>query len=683
MNPEQAGTEPEFPEDNDPLLSVINLHEREVYEAERKKVLAGGTVSDSLWELHYVKKPPAIKQFVEDDYYLGRVLRHQEDNEGLFPAWKQILVDDFDLDSHIHNIVVTGALGVGKTWLATVILLYRLCVCTFLRNPQNFFGLSRGSRIVYNMLSITKAAVTETCFGDAMSFMAQSTYFTEVCKFDPDLQYTKMGIPMRCALEDGRFPNIWLTAGSKGQHILGRNIVGVVLDEGNFRLEAEPDLAAYELYDQVRTRLKNRFQKVSGFLPAISIIASSASDESSFTEKVIKEIESSNDSKTEKVYRYSVYQIKRHALKLKPWWFKVAYGLRNMEPFILDGYYNEDGTSYTGADPPPVLHEPPPPGARTELIPGDYHDAFRRNCTVQLQTLSGISTAGVHKLFPSMIDVERCLSLSEADGLVNPNKMDIFPISMEDALNVWDYIDHKTFLTRVQSRIQPKRHPHAKRYAHLDMATQSKAGVSVCHLAGNQLVEGLVKDGEPFSEYRLIVEYDFILCITAGHSKPINFEKVQRFIFWLRDYCGFSFGKVTADQFQSTQGLQMLEARGFVTDLLSIDRNKDVYRAWRTGFEELRIRLYRHPEMLREAEQLLEMDKKYNHPPDGTKDVSDACSGAYYNAINSDEKSAYMVPQSAGIYTPGTVGGEPAINTPTIEIPLPAKGHDRSKIFEA
>lgn len=475
----------------------------------------------------------------------------------------------FELDGN-HRFLLKDFTVSHNTSVMVALLLYRICLATHLKNPQNFFGLSRNSNIVYNLLSVTKEAVKDTAFGTAMDYMADSAYFLEVCKFDPDCDYSDYRIPMLNTLPDGRVSHIWLTGGSKGQHVLGRNLLGIGLDEGNFRLEKDPDLKAYELYDQVRTRIANRFQKIESYLPAISIIASSAQDESSFTEKVVKEIEEANrrladenakildeaskTPPTQLVVRNAVYRIKRHALTgITPdhHWFRVAYGLKNMEPYILSGWYREDGTPILDE-----LHEEPPTGARTELVPKFYFEAFKRNTKAQLQNLSGISTGGAHRLFSSLIDIETCLEVSKQEGVPDPllTGTQRFPISSEDDKHVWDYLNHKSFLTRVSSRVIPIRQPNNMRYAHIDLATQTLAGVSVCHLAGTQLVDGLVKDGQPFQEYRLIVEYDFILTICAGNTKPINIGKIQKFFFWLRDMCGYQFGLITADMFQCLTG---------------------------------------------------------------------------------------------------------------------------------
>ena len=592
--------------------------------------------------MDFSREHPSMREFIESDYYLGQTLCPSEDNVGIYPAWKDILIKNFGYESRIHNAVITGSLGIGKSWIAVAILLYRIVLTTLLRNPQNYFGISRGSNIIFNILSVTREQVRQTAFGDAINFMTTSKYFLEELKFDPEMEYSRSVVPFN--------NNLFLTAGSKGWHILGRNVLGVLLDEGNFRLEKDPDQKAYQLYDQVRTRLANRFQKIEGFLPAISILASSASDESSFTEKVIRDIERANNPKTQTVYREAVYHVKRHELKLGKRWFRVAYGLRNMEPCLLAGWYLEDGTVIKEEGQP--AHEDTPKGAKIEMVPEMYWPEFRRNCRVNLQSVSGISTGGTHRLFSSMIDVERCVELSEAEGVPNPLKEHIryIPVSLEDTLNVWDYMTHSKFLTRVSSQVMPVRHPQALRYAHMDLATTTKAGLAICHLVSGQKVEGIIRDGMPFDEYRLQVEYDFILTLTAGQVKPINFDKICKFFFWLRDMCSFRWGLITADQYGSIMPLQVLEAAGFKVEQQSLDKNKSAYVAWRTGFEDTRIRLYRSEEMIEEAEKLMEGDKKFDHPDGGSKDTTDACAGAYFNAINSDERTTLLTHAVPSVY---------------------------------
>lgn len=575
----------------------------------------------------------------------------------------------FEIDGN-HRFLLKDFTVTHNTFIMVTILLYRILIATLLRNPHNFFGLTKGTKIIFNLLSVTKAAVTETAFGDAMNFMGNSPYFLEECNYNPDMNYSNFRIPLKGSLT--------LTAGSRGQHLLGRNIIGVGLDEGNWRLEAEPDNKAYELFNEVRNRINNRFRKVSGYLPAISILASSAKDESSFTETIIAEIQKANDPACQKVYRNSVYKIKRHTLQLGPKWFKVSYGLKNIPPAILGGWYNEKSEPISD-----VQHEEPPAGASVELVPSMYYDEFKRRPLNALRDVCGISTGGVNRWFASMVDFERCTELAEKDGVVNPviGNTEMLPLSTEDNKQLWDYLEHKRFLTRIQSQILPKRHASQLRYAHIDLATQTMAGIAVCHLVGKQLVENLTKPGEviPFSEYRLIVEYDFILTVIAGQVKPISLEKIQNFIIWLSSQCGYNFGLVTFDQYQSEQSLQMLEARGFKVDKQSVDRNKDAYINLRSGVEEQRVRPYRHNHLYHELENLLDGDKKVDHPDKGSKDTSDAVAGAYNNAINSEEKATMMAGDNPRVHINRELESL-VLEKPPLEIQLPP-GYERLKKF--
>jgi hypothetical protein len=402
------------------------------------------------------------------------------------------------------------------------------------------------------------------------------------------------------------------------------------MDEGNFRLEQNPDLTAYKLYNEVRTRLKNRFQRLSGYLPAISILASSSRDENSFTEQIIADINAAKDLSTQRIYRYAVYKIKRHTLRLSDRWFRVAYGVKNFEPKTLTGFVTESGQALTGG---PM--ESVPTGARVELVPEDYLESFKRNCTSSLQGICGISTGAAYRLFSSTFDLERAVAAGEASGLVNPCDEDTFPLSDEDDLEIFHHLNHGAFLTRRAGRVVPKRDPDAIRFAHFDLATATQAGVAICHIVGNTLVEKVYDKltVSVFNEYRAMVEYDLILAIKAGATKPISIRKIQNLFFWLREKCGFQFGMISADTYQSALPLQILEGARFETELLSLVKTKGPYYAWRDAFQEGRIRTFRHYTMMREAEQLVDGPNQVDHPTGGTNDTTDACAGAYFDAF--------------------------------------------------
>lgn len=656
-------------DDFERLISNLSAEEQALFWEQIAILRRDGALDlDDLWKIDYHRTPPTIEQFIEDDYWVGAVCRKTSESTGLFTSWREMLVSDFDLDSRIHNVVLTGSLGTGKSMISTLLLLYRIALARCMRNPQSFLGLAKGSAILYVMLSVTRASVTETVWGDAKNFMSNSPFFIEECRFNPGKKYASLHIALG--------GNIFLTAGSRGQHILGRNTMGVLLDEGNWRLEANPDVKAYDLYNDVRTRLSNRFQKIDGYLPALSILASSARDESSVTENVIEEIKASNRPANERVYRFAVFRIRRDEIRLGTRWFKVEHAMKNQEPKVLSGFYTEDSKPITVEG---LVHEGQTEGSQIELVPERYLEEFKRNPKIALQSVCGISTGGTHRLFSSMEHVEKAIKSGVVAGLVDPCRMPLIAISDDDKRQVWDYLNHPSFLTRRAGRIIPLRDPEAMRYAHLDLATTNVAGLSICHAVGTKLIENLYnrETGATFNQYRRVVAYDFMLAITAGQSKPISVKKIQDFLFWLRDYCGFRYGKISCDSYGAGIPLQPFDARGIPTEILSMDKNKIPYYSWRSGFEEDRILMFSHPILLREAEYLVDNPTgKIDHPEKtpygpGSKDLTDSAGGCYYTCINDESKSAGNVsPSDVTLYTGQETSSEPPLITimPTPEI---------------
>jgi hypothetical protein len=102
--------------------------------------------------------------------------------------------------------------------------------------------------------------------------MRLSPYFLETCGMNQNAEYAECRVEMKRRLPDGRPCNLFLTAGSRRQDLLGRNVLGVALDEGNFRLEKDPDRSAYDLYREITSRMSSRFQHSSEYQPTISII---------------------------------------------------------------------------------------------------------------------------------------------------------------------------------------------------------------------------------------------------------------------------------------------------------------------------------------------------------------------------------------------------------------------------
>lgn len=101
------------------------------------------------------------------------------------------------------------------------------------------------------------------------------------------------------------------------------------------------------------------------------------------------------------------------------------------------------------------------------------------------------------------------------------------------------------------------------------------------------------------------------------------------------------------DTFQSASTLQQLQAEGFNTQVISVDRVKDrqciPYEYFRNTLYEQRIYLYK-TQLLREELVNLQKDNntgKVDHPHNGSKDQADAVAASTYSASLHGEEYAF------------------------------------------
>ncbi|MEI7809766.1 MAG: hypothetical protein WCJ07_14910, partial [Verrucomicrobiota bacterium] len=297
---------------------------------------------EKLWLADYVKRPPDMLTFLTSPRYLGASLNPGAGQNGLWPKWQELLTGQFDYDSFVNNLVLTGAIGIGKSTILVILMLYRICLAAHLRDPFGYFGLAKSSDISFVLLSISRDTIRSTVWATALKLMAQSPFFCEQGGFDPAKQYASLVVDLKYLSPGLKMSHLKLSGGSQSQHFLGRNTLVIALDEGNFRLEGDPQNSAYDLFAEGRARMTSRFQCVSGFMPGLSIVAASAADESAFTEKLTAEIAATGDPRTDRVVSQPIYRLK-DGLVLMPWNFQVAYGLPQVEPMILAGAVDDLG----------------------------------------------------------------------------------------------------------------------------------------------------------------------------------------------------------------------------------------------------------------------------------------------------------------------------------------------------
>jgi phage terminase large subunit-like protein len=112
---------------------------------------------------------------------------------------------------------------------------------------------------------------------------------------------------------------------------------------------------------------------------------------------------------------------------------------------------------------------------------------------------------------------------------------------------------------------------------------------------------------------------------------PVNLSEVKNWIVDFRRQ-GFEIGLITFDRWQSFDIQQELRSVGIEADTLSV--GKKHYEDLAMLIYEDRVMMPHIGILLDEMSQLrIVSDKKVDHPRKGSKDLSDAVTGAVYNAI--------------------------------------------------
>lgn len=165
-------------------------------------------------------------------------------------------------------------------------------------------------------------------------------------------------------------------------------------------------------------------------------------------------------------------------------------------------------------------------------------------------------------------------------------------------------------------------------YIHVDLSQKhDKCAIAIAH------VDKWVKV-QTFNDYNQIhpfVVVDAVIWWEPKKEGPVDLSKVKD---WIVDFrrAGYRIGLVTFDRWQSVSIEQELRTIGIEADILSV--GKKHYEDLALTVFEKRVTLP-YIELLYEemTELRIVNSKKVDHPRKGSKDLSDAVTGAVYNAI--------------------------------------------------
>lgn len=134
-------------------------------------------VLKELLDSDYAETPADISTFLHDKKYLGNALYDQEGRFTLFPYWEEKLKEVFPdrFTTAYNTIILTGAIGLGKSTVAVICLLYMLHRLLCLKDPYLYYGLQPIDKISISLMNIT----LENAKGVALDKMNQMILSSE------------------------------------------------------------------------------------------------------------------------------------------------------------------------------------------------------------------------------------------------------------------------------------------------------------------------------------------------------------------------------------------------------------------------------------------------------------------------------------------------------------------------
>ena len=613
---------------NDSLLTTdflagLNEEERKLALDILKQYSEDGTSSllDHLKYGDFEEVPVDIDTFLDDDRYLGKGLWEVDARSGtrrctIFPYWRETLKQLFpdNLTTAYNTLILTGAIGIGKSFAAVIAQLYLLYRMLCLKDPYGYFGMQPIDKITFSMLNITLDAAQGVAWDKAQQLIQSSSWFME-----------------HGAVNASRSNPVWqpgkhieLIFGSQNRHVVGRALFCNLTDEVNFGIgnDVEKKKAKQKkLIAQIDARMRSRFLRGT-YLPTLNIIISSKDTEQAFLDSYIN-IKKQNESKTTLIIDEAQWVVDpRKGSPNDPGSFYVAVGNKFLAHELL----------------PPDLPEEECDRYREKgyfllKVPPGYREDFETNLDQALMDIAGISTSSNTKYISGVR-----LNQTKIDTYRNPFMRDVIEVgnNPEDKLQYANFFD--LALVDPTDMARPL-------FIHLDMSLSGdKTGLAGVWITGKR--PGNDEDPSKDLQFKLA----FSVSVKAPKGFQVSFEKTRNFIRWLRDR-GFAVKGVSMDTYQSANMAQDLKMEGFNTDSISVDRVDHVsrtclpYHYLKTAIYEQRIKIYKKCDLLTDELVGLERlsDGHIDHTADGinSKDQADALCGALYLASKFANEYAY------------------------------------------
>ena len=606
-------------ETNEDILNKLKETDSKAYESallilkEYKEKGYSSTYNDLIYK-DYKEIPVTINEFINNKNYLGTGLLDKEGKQTVFPYWIKTLNKVFpdNINTAYNTILLTGAIGLGKSFFAVVCILYLLYRMMCLKDVRLHYGLQEIDVVTFSFINITMDAAKGVAWSKCQELLKSSPWFISrgiISKglepeWEPDPSY-----------------KISLIYGSLPRHIIGKCIFASFEDEISFQPNQDIDIQkekAMQLISSADARMQSRFMKGEK-LPTLHILASSKRTEQSFLETYI-DLKRRNNSQTTLIVDEPQWVIRTD--KDSPNKFYVAVGNKFLTNEVLP-------LNITEAE----LQQYRDRGYSLLQVPMGYREKFLDDIDIALTDIAGISTSNTTRYISGARWAE-----CRDEKLKNPFTKEILEIGngVNDVSQYYDYFD----ITQISKELISK-----PLFIHLDMSISGdKTGIAGVWIIGKRPT----KENETQSK-ELFYQLAFSVAIKAPKGHQVSFEKNRQFIYWLKEK-GFAIKGISSDTFQSADLGQILTSKGYNYSTISVDRvGADhlclPYQSLKSVIYEKRIKTYKTTLLTDEIVQLERNNNgKIDHPLNGTigsKDTADALCGSLWNASQHAEEYAF------------------------------------------
>ena len=196
----------------------------------------------------YKEIPVDIDTFIEDPYFIGK---YTDGGKRIYPFWRNALRKVFSSENTTRNVIVSTAIGTGKTRFCHIATAYSLYLFMCLNSPQQFFKMVDCDKLVFAMCGVGET-LAEQQIQMLCDVIKDSSWFNSHGSF-----YFEGGVinPSKAILYEPLGNSIEIRAYYKKDQLFGENVVSYnlswVADKYNKRDTSD-------LYRSLDARVRSR-----------------------------------------------------------------------------------------------------------------------------------------------------------------------------------------------------------------------------------------------------------------------------------------------------------------------------------------------------------------------------------------------------------------------------------------